>query len=310
MHIALLNYHSCNLTSTGFTGMPKFRYMITRTYLLRYRHDIAFKKLIAGITLLLFLSIGISILFQISTSGACHVKAFFMLMGSILFWLFMGGLITDFFSRKKITLNAIVLIGLGILLLNQLFIRYFVELAMQLSFGCGSFSHNWLSYFISNNLVVNMVCYAGFVGYVQQNIWKPIEQDVPLEKELAPSEKAIFKIEEKFRIYPESVLIKDGVTQFRVATDDIIYIEVESNCIFIYTTERKIVLYQSLKSFSESLDPAFFIRVHRSTCVNRKHIVKMRNLTSGDAIIEMKNRREIRVSRTYKKAFMTLLSST
>ncbi|MCU0393815.1 MAG: LytTR family transcriptional regulator, partial [Thermoflexibacter sp.] len=71
------------------------------------------------------------------------------------------------------------------------------------------------------------------------------------------------------------------------------------------TSKKKYVSYQTLKSIEEVLDPAQFVRIHRSTILNKKQVQKLINLPSGDAWVEIGKGEKLRVSRTYKKNLLS-----
>jgi hypothetical protein len=251
-------------------------------------HDSRFRQLTVAVTVLLFLSIALSLLFQIATDGICHSKALFMFVASVLFWLPVGHGLHSRAKAQPLALRSVVLLGLAVLAVNQVFVRYSVEFSMQVCFHCSRFSDSWIPYFVSNNLVVNLICYAGFVGFAKKRAAenRP-EENVPKKENTAePSGK---------------LLVKDGANRFWLDTCAIRWVEVEDNCITIVTDRRKIVLYQSLKSFAACLDPAVFKRIHRSKIVNTAHVSKVTNLPSGDGLVQMRCGTQFRVSRLFKK---------
>jgi two-component system LytT family response regulator len=49
----------------------------------------------------------------------------------------------------------------------------------------------------------------------------------------------------------------------------------------------------------EKLDPAHFVRIHRSTIVNLKHMRKASPSLYGEYAVELTNSTRLKVSRTY-----------
>lgn len=99
---------------------------------------------------------------------------------------------------------------------------------------------------------------------------------------------ALFKYAEKERqieneINVESVLpvlndaffIKDKHALIKVRFEDILYAEAMDNYCVIYTSSRKYILSQTLKSVEQKLTPHGFMRIHRSNLVNLKHITQI-----------------------------------
>jgi DNA-binding LytR/AlgR family response regulator len=62
----------------------------------------------------------------------------------------------------------------------------------------------------------------------------------------------------------QHIFIKSSKKTYRVRIEDILYIEALGDYVKIYTTERMIVSYQSLKNIENLLPPASFPRIHKS----------------------------------------------
>ena len=250
-----------------------------------------------------------ALLFQISTTGVCHSKAILILLFSITFWGVCGyGL---FNWSKNGHLNGhlkgteIVSLGLLTLILNQVIIRYGVEGTMQALYGCGDFSQNWISYLISNNLLTNVLCFGAFT--LANGFFKSINLVDEVENgDSALNDNAEHVTEEK-NPFPTQILIKNGSELIQVKTLELKYVEVEQNCITIYTKDKRYVLYQSLKSFEQELNPNYFVKIHRSALVNLFFVEKINNLPSGDANLALKTGEILKVSRTYKPILMSKL---
>ncbi|TAE90979.1 MAG: LytTR family transcriptional regulator [Bacteroidetes bacterium] len=256
-----------------------------------------FKK----VALLLFFSLLMTLLFQIYTTGLCHSKASLIWLYNLIFWGVVGYKLFEFAKNRKLNLTKSVLIGLGIVITNQIIIGYAVEYTMLVLFDCGSFSPNWISYSISNNALINLLCFVAFTA--SANLLTKNNAVVTLQTENlnVPNEVDANEI----TTYPEEILIKDGFKQIRLAVTEIRFVEVEKNCITLHTHNGRIVLYQSLKSFSENLNPDLFVKSHRSFLVNVRFVEKIINLPSGDAILEIKTGEKLKVSRTYKPHFVS-----
>jgi DNA-binding LytR/AlgR family response regulator len=81
----------------------------------------------------------------------------------------------------------------------------------------------------------------------------------------------------------KTITIKSGYDLFKIKLDEITHIESDSEYAVFYTKSKKIMSLQSLKSLEKTLDPAVFIRVHRSFIVNRDKVtgLKGRDLSLG-----------------------------
>ena len=80
----------------------------------------------------------------------------------------------------------------------------------------------------------------------------------------------------------DSITVKSGYDLFKVKFEDILYIESDSEYVNFYTTGKKIMSHQSLKSLEKTLPKFLFMRVHRSYIVNK---IKVTGLKGRDLII-------------------------
>jgi two-component system LytT family response regulator len=88
-----------------------------------------------------------------------------------------------------------------------------------------------------------------------------------------------------------------------VPTDDIIYLEANSNytCFFI-TGNRKITTAKTLKDFEEILPASMFIRIHHSYIINKNGVEKYVKGDGGQVV--MKNGVVLDVARRKKEEFL------
>jgi two-component system LytT family response regulator len=101
--------------------------------------------------------------------------------------------------------------------------------------------------------------------------------------------------------YPEIVTVKDGGRIQLLKTADLIYIEAEGNYISLQTEKSKHLLYETLSSFEQKLNPKIFVRIHRSTIVNINFIKEIQSHFNGDYSVILKNTKVLRMSRNYKE---------
>ncbi|MEP7106741.1 MAG: response regulator [Ferruginibacter sp.] len=91
-----------------------------------------------------------------------------------------------------------------------------------------------------------------------------------------------------------------------VVTDDIIYLEANSNYTsFFLTGNRKITATKTLKDFEELLPASIFIRIHHSYLINKNGVEKYIKGEGGQVV--MKNGVTLDVSRRKKEEFMNAI---
>lgn len=94
---------------------------------------------------------------------------------------------------------------------------------------------------------------------------------------------------------PESLEVMTGTGWTSVRIEDIECLEADRNYVNVHTPQRSYLLRDTLASLEKSLRPDAFLRVHRSTIVNRHRIRERR---SGGVLV-LGSGRIVRVSRAF-----------
>jgi len=88
----------------------------------------------------------------------------------------------------------------------------------------------------------------------------------------------------------------------RIAAEDIDRIEAERDYMRLHVARRSFLLHQTITELERQLDPAKFIRLHRSTIVRRNFIAKLRHDGLGVWHADLADGSEVRIGRTYLPA--------
>jgi DNA-binding LytR/AlgR family response regulator len=91
------------------------------------------------------------------------------------------------------------------------------------------------------------------------------------------------------------IFLKSGKNLFKVDVIDILFVQAYGNYLNFYTISDKIMVLQSLTSLEKELNYDYFIRIHKSTIINKNHISKI----SGNEIFIKGHK--IQIGRNYKK---------
>lgn len=83
-----------------------------------------------------------------------------------------------------------------------------------------------------------------------------------------------------------------------VDTEDIDWIEAEDSYVRLHTGSRFHLMRETMTRLESVLDPARFVRVHRSAIVHVDRVKKLVPLEHGDSKLVLENGTEVRVSRT------------
>ena len=110
--------------------------------------------------------------------------------------------------------------------------------------------------------------------------------------------------------YPARLAVpgREGRSVLEVAR--IAWIESAGNYLCIRCGHETHVLRETLGQMQERLDPARFVRVHRSRIVNIARIARLVPLSNGDHTLVLDDGMEIGLSRTYRDALMRALDGS
>ena len=90
-----------------------------------------------------------------------------------------------------------------------------------------------------------------------------------------------------------------------IPLNEIIYITASNYYAEIYTESKKYLLRESLQNLLNILNPEHFIRIHRSTIINIDFMKELINSSYGAIHVKMKDSNQFRISKSYKKEFLT-----
>ena len=87
----------------------------------------------------------------------------------------------------------------------------------------------------------------------------------------------------------------------RIGAQDVHRIDAERDYVRLHVGDTSYLLLQTIAGLEEKLDPAQFIRIHRSTMLRRDHIRGLRHEGLGVWCAELEDGEELRIGRTYLK---------
>jgi two-component system response regulator AlgR len=85
----------------------------------------------------------------------------------------------------------------------------------------------------------------------------------------------------------------------RIAAGDIDLVEAERDYMRLHVGPRSFLLHETITELERQLDPALFVRLHRSTLVRRDRITGFRHNGAGTWEAQLRDGRWLRVGRTY-----------
>jgi two-component system LytT family response regulator len=89
-----------------------------------------------------------------------------------------------------------------------------------------------------------------------------------------------------------------GKTSF-VNMEDIVFVQAAENYVQLNLKASRHLLHVPIATFEASLDPADFLRIHRSTIVNVRHVRELETGAHGEYIVVLQGGAKLQSSRSY-----------
>ena len=111
----------------------------------------------------------------------------------------------------------------------------------------------------------------------------------------------------------DRVVLKTGSDLHFIRTADIIWVEAQADFVKVHTVGSAQLVRETLQSFEARVDPAKFLRIHRSSLVNLEHVKKVTPALYGDYTVLLSNDTKLKLSRKNRsklKRLIAMLSSS
>jgi two-component system LytT family response regulator len=109
--------------------------------------------------------------------------------------------------------------------------------------------------------------------------------------------------------YPERITVREWSRAHLVRAADVEWIESDDNYVIVRIAGRVIKGRGRISDLESRLDPARFVRIHRSAIVARDRVREVRPLAKGDVAVVMTDGKMLRVARTRRVALERVLGS-
>jgi len=96
----------------------------------------------------------------------------------------------------------------------------------------------------------------------------------------------------------DRVVVKTVTSIKVIPVNEITYLETQDDYVMIYTHQGKFLKQQTMKYFESTLDPEFFIRIHRSFLINVREILRIEPYEKSSYQIILKGNITLPISRT------------
>jgi two-component system LytT family response regulator len=111
------------------------------------------------------------------------------------------------------------------------------------------------------------------------------------------------------RRHLERVAVRHGEKTVFVPIDDVEWIDALQNYVRLHAGEVTYLLHVPLSSLEAALDPARFVRIHRSHIVNIQRIRQVWPFSHGQYVVELLSGHRVQSGRTYGETVRRLLSN-
>ncbi len=101
--------------------------------------------------------------------------------------------------------------------------------------------------------------------------------------------------------FADRLVVKSGGKIEFVMTDEVDWFEAAGNYVKLHVGEVEHLLRGTLNDLEQRLDPARFVRIHRSTIVNVQRVRSMEPIMHGDARVLLEDGTELTLSRSHRE---------
>lgn len=140
-----------------------------------------------------------------------------------------------------------------------------------------------------------------------QAINKAIVQAGSVAAGESPVQKLVKTLEESPE-YLQRIAVKSRHKVSVIPIEEIVYIEAEGDYVMLHTTDSRHLKEKTMKYFETHLDPAMFIRIHRSYIVNVQFIDRIEYYDKENYAVLMKQGAKLRASTTGYKVLKQMLN--
>jgi two-component system LytT family response regulator len=101
--------------------------------------------------------------------------------------------------------------------------------------------------------------------------------------------------------YSTHLFVQKSEKLLNIEVNDIVNLEASGDYTVLTTKSDQFLSSSGIGKLEERLDPALFIRIHRSTIINLNYLKEIEKHFNGGLIVRMENGKNFPVSRTYAK---------
>ncbi len=120
--------------------------------------------------------------------------------------------------------------------------------------------------------------------------------------------KMVKEFEQSTNQFLNKLIIAERGWEHEVDLDEVMYIEANGNYVNLQTSGKAHLYRSTMNTLSKQLNPEDFLRIHRSTIVQRRYIKKCIYISNYEYEFVMKDGKILQSGRSYRKEIMHYLS--
>jgi len=109
--------------------------------------------------------------------------------------------------------------------------------------------------------------------------------------------------------FMERIVVKDGASVHVVAVEDLDWVEAQDDYVALHAKGKSVLKQQTISALEAALDPALFVRIHRSWIVNLERVEKIEPYGKDSKVALLKGGKRVPVSRSGYGRIEKLLGS-
>ena len=102
--------------------------------------------------------------------------------------------------------------------------------------------------------------------------------------------------------YRDRIAVRSGENLLLVRTEQVDWIEAADNYVYLHCGQEKHLLRETMTSLQNTLDPAHFLRIHRSAIVNLDRVKALQPWFRGDYRVVLSTGAQLTLSRSYRQS--------
>jgi two-component system LytT family response regulator len=114
----------------------------------------------------------------------------------------------------------------------------------------------------------------------------------------------------KDKTYLERLVVKSAGRIFFLNVEEIDWIEAAENYVRLHTGRESHLIHGTMNKLASRLDPAQFLRIHRSTIINVRRIKELQPMFHGEYVVTLRDGTQLNSGRSYRQKLQSLLDDS